>query len=52
VAACDVDDRDVGLVAPHLAQEVVCVAGLGDDLEARLAQQPRDALAQAGGVVG
>jgi hypothetical protein len=27
-------------------QECVCVAGLGDDLEARLGQQPDDALAQ------
>jgi hypothetical protein len=43
---------DVGLVGADLAQQVVGVAGLGDDLEARLAQQPRDPLAQEQAVVG
>ena len=48
----DVDDRDVGLVGADLAQQVLGVAGLGDDLEARLLEQPRDALAQQQAVVG
>ena len=42
----DVDDRDVGLVRADLAQQVGRVAGLGDDLEAGVAEQPHDALAQ------
>ena len=48
----DVDDRDVGLVGADLAQQVLGVAGLGDDLEARLLEQARDALAQQHAVVG
>ena len=30
----DVDDRDIGLVCAHLAQQVIEVAGLADDFEA------------------
>ena len=42
----DVDDRDVRLVRGDLAQQVGRVAGLGDDLEAGVAEQPHDPLAQ------
>ena len=41
-----VDHGDVGPVRERPAQEVVGVAGLGDDVEAGLGEQPRDALAQ------
>ena len=44
----DVDDRDVGLVRGDLAHEVDGVAGLAGDLEARVLEQPDDALAQQG----
>src|SRR5262245_33274663 len=47
----DVDDRDVGLVAPHLEQELVGVARLADDLDARLLEQPRQPLPQERRVV-
>ena len=48
----DVDDRDVGLVGADLAQQVLGVAGLAGDLEARLLEQAGEALAQEDGVVG
>ena len=41
-----VDDRDVRLVRADLAQQVGRVGGLGDDLEAGVAEQPHDPLAQ------
>ena len=41
-----VDHGDVRPVRERLAQEVVGVAGLGDDVEARLAEQPREAFPQ------
>ena len=47
-----VDDRDVGLVGADLAQQVLGVAGLADDLEAGLLEQAHDALAQQHRVVG
>ena len=47
-----VDDRDVGLVGANLAQQVLGVTGLGDDLEAGVAEQPRRALAEQDRVVG
>src|SRR4029453_553952 len=47
----DVDHRDIWLVRADLAQQIVAVAGLGDDLEARLLEQPRDSLTQQHGVV-
>jgi hypothetical protein len=42
----DVDDRDIGLVRPHLAQQVLGVASLRDYLEAGIAEQARDAFPQ------
>ena len=48
----DVDDRDVGLVGAHLAQQLVGVAGLADDVEARVLEQARDARAQQHRVLG
>ena len=48
----DVDDRDVRAMLADGLQERVGVAGLGDDLEAGLGQQPRDPLAQQERVVG
>src|SRR4051794_34726048 len=47
-----VGDRDVRLVGAHLADEVLGVARLGDDVEARVLEQPGDALAQQDTVVG
>ena len=47
-----VDDGDVGLVGADLAQQVLGVAGLAGDLEARLLEQARETLAQQHGVVG
>ena len=47
-----VDDGDVRPVRADLAQQVLGVAGLAGDLEARLLQQPREALAQQHGVIG
>ena len=43
----DVDDRDVRLVRADLAQEVGRVAGLGDDLEAGVAEQAARCLGAA-----
>jgi hypothetical protein len=48
----DVDHRDVGLVGVDLAQQVLGVAGLADDLEAPLLEQPHHALAQQHRIVG
>ena len=48
----DVDHRDVGLVAGHLEHQVVRVRAAADDLEARLRQQPGEALPQQRGVLG
>ena len=48
----DVDDRDVGLVGADLAQQVLGVAGLADDVEARLFEQAHETLAQQHGVIG
>jgi len=45
------DDGNVGLVRPDLAEQVLSVAGLRDDLEARLGKNPNNALAQEDGVV-
>ena len=47
-----VDHGDVGRVRADLAQQVVGVARLADDLDARLLQQPCDSLTQQHGVVG
>jgi hypothetical protein len=40
----DVDHRDVRLVRADLAQQVLAVARVAGDLEARLLQQPPDSL--------
>ena len=48
----DVDDRDVGLVAPDLEQEVVGGARLARDLEPGLLEELHDPLPQEHGVVG
>ena len=48
----DVDERDVRRVGAHLQHQLVGVAGLADDLEAAVLEQPRDALAQQDGVLG
>ena len=48
----DVHDRDRGLVHRDVAQQVVGVVGLGEHLEAGLAEQPDDALAQQDRVLG
>ena len=48
----DVDDRNVGLVHRDVAQQILGVAGLRDDVESRLQEQPRDPLAQKHRVVG
>ena len=42
----DVDDRDVGTMRTRAAQEVVGVAGLRDDVEARTLQDADDPLAE------
>ena len=42
----DVDDRDVGLVGAHLAQQVLGVGRLADDLDPGLVEQARDPLPQ------
>src|SRR5581483_1388006 len=47
----DVDDRDVGRVAPHLEQELLGVPRPADDLDPRLLEQAREPLAQQGRVV-
>ena len=48
----DVDDRDVRAVGAHLQHQLLGVARLPDDLEARVLEQPRDPLAQEHRVVG
>src|SRR5439155_22106442 len=48
----DVDDRDVGGVEGHVAQQVVGRARLRCNLEARVLEQAADALAKQDGVVG
>ena len=40
----DVDDRDRRLVHGDVTEQVVGVVGLGDDVEARFAEQPHDSL--------
>ena len=47
-----VDDRDVRLVRADLAQQVRRVARASDDLDPRVLEQPRDALAEQQLVVG
>ena len=42
----DVDQRDVGLVGADLAQEVLRISGLADDVHAGLLQQAHYALTQ------
>ena len=46
-----VDDGDVGPVGADLAQQVLGVARLAGDLEARLLQQACETLAQQHGVI-
>jgi transcriptional regulator with XRE-family HTH domain len=41
----DIHDCDVGLVQANLQQQILCRAALSDDLESRLLEQARDALA-------
>ena len=48
----DVDDRDIGLVHRDVAQQVLGVSRLRDDVEAGVPEQARDSLAQEHGVVG
>src|SRR3954453_3562301 len=48
----DVDQRDVGLVGADLAQQVLRVSGLADDVHAGLLQQAYDALTQQDAVLG
>ena len=48
----DVDDRDVRSVLADRSEQGLGVADLGDDIEAGLGQQPRDALPQEERVVG
>src|SRR4030095_2471381 len=48
----DVDDRDLRLVHADVAQQILGVPGLRDDLEPRLAEEARDALAQEHRAVG
>jgi hypothetical protein len=48
----NVDHRDVGLMRADLAEQILAVAGLAGDLEARLLQQPRDSLAQQHRILG
>ena len=48
----DVHDRHVRLVRAHLQHQLVRVAGLPDDVEAAVLEQPRDPLAQQDRVVG
>src|SRR3954471_4192494 len=48
----DVDDCDVRRVAPHLQQQVVGGVALRDDLEAGLAEQPRETLPEENTVLG
>ena len=48
----DVDDRHVRLVRADLAQQVGCIAGLRDDLDARLLEQTSHSFPQEQLVVG
>ena len=48
----DVDDRNVGLVHRDVAQQILGIAGLRDDVESGLQEQSRDSLAQKHRVVG
>src|SRR5215212_11629796 len=48
----DVDDHDVRLVRAGLAQQVLAVAGLADDLDPGFGQEAAQALAQQDRVVG
>ena len=48
----DVHDRNVRLVHRDVAQQILGVAGLRDDVEAGLHEQPGDSLAQEHRVVG
>ena len=48
----DVDDRDVGLVHRDVAEQVLRVARLRDDLEPRFLEQPRHAFPEEDRVVG
>ena len=48
----DVDDRDVGLVAAHLEQQILGSARLAGDLEAGTLQQLSDPLPEEHRVVG
>src|SRR5215212_6716737 len=48
----DVDDGDIGLVGPDLSQQLLAVARLADDVEARVREQAHGALAQEDGVFG
>ena len=48
----DVDDRDIGLVCAHLAQQVIEVAGLADDLEALILEQAGESRAKQERIFG
>src|SRR6185295_19104487 len=48
----DVDHRDVRLVPAHLAQKLLAVAGLRDDVESRGIEDAHDSLAKQDGIVG
>ena len=48
----DVDDRDVRREAADLPQQLVGVVALGDHVEAGVAEQPRETLAQQDAVLG
>ena len=48
----DVDDRDVGLVARDLEEQVVCTGGLGDHVYSGIAEQGREPVADQQAVVG
>src|SRR5207247_782837 len=48
----DVDDDGVGMGQSDVAQERICVLGLGDDVDAGLLEQVNDALAREQVVVG
>ena len=48
----NVDDHELGLVFAHELEELVCVTGLADDLEAGPLDQTGEAFAQKDVVVG
>src|SRR5262249_14714374 len=48
----DVHDCDVGVLVRDLAEQLLGVAGLADDVEAGLGEQPGDAFAEQQGIVG